>query len=227
MLAGHPKREERQAVMGGRVRVLLADDHPIVREGICRLLERAPDLQLVGEVSNGADALRKARELAPDVLILDMEMPIMTGVEVAQRLRAEGASVRVLALSAHDDTQYILGVLESGAAGYLLKEEAPEAIVAAVRGVARGEEGWLSRRVVEKVMRRAKAEEPARCPLTQRELEVLRWVAKGLTGAGVAEKLGISERTIAYHVENLLRKLEVSNRTEAVVEAIGRGWLDL
>ncbi len=213
--------------MDDRVRVLLADDHPIVREGIRRLLEKAPDLLVVGEVSDGADALRQAKELAPDVLILDMEMPTLTGVEVAQQLRAEGASVRVLALSAYDDTQYIFGVLESGAAGYLLKDEAPEAIVKAVRGIARGEEGWLSRRVTEKVMRRAKVEEAAPCPLTQRELEVLYWAAKGLTATGIAEKLSISERTAGFHMENVLRKLEVSSRTEAVVEAISRGWLNL
>ncbi len=136
------------------IRVVLAEDHPVVREGIRTLLERAPDLVVVAEASDGQEALRLVEEMAPDVLLLDMEMPGLTGVEVARRLQAARSPVRILALSSHDDDQYIFGLLEAGAAGYLLKEEATEAIVAAVRGVARGEVGWLSRPVAQKVMRR-------------------------------------------------------------------------
>ena len=133
------------------IRVLLADDHPVVREGIRRLLEMAPDLVLVAEVGDGEEALRLAQELVPDVLILDMEMPRLSGVEVMRRLRDAGSPVRVLAMSIHTDAELILGFLEAGATGYLLKHDAAESLMAAVRAVARGEEGWLSRRAAEKV----------------------------------------------------------------------------
>lgn len=214
--------------MGGEtIRVLLADDHPVVRDGIRHLLEAAPGVAVTGEAADGGEALRLARELRPDVLLLDMEMPGLSGVEVARQLRDGGLPVRVLALSAYDDPQYIFGVLESGAAGYLLKDEAAESILAAVRGVARGEEGWLSRRVTETLMRRARQDGSEPQLLTRRELEVLRWVAEGLTAAGIARELGITRRTAVFHMENVLRKLGVSNRTQAVVEAIRRGWLRL
>ena len=152
------------------IRVVLAEDHPVVREGIRTLLERALDLVVVAEASDGQEALRLVEEMAPDVLLLDMEMPGLTGVEVARRLQAARSPVRILALSSHDDDQYIFGLLEAGAAGYLLKEEAPEAIVAAVRGVARGEVGWLSRSVAQKVMRRMEGRAEETCPLTERSV---------------------------------------------------------
>jgi DNA-binding NarL/FixJ family response regulator len=129
------------------IRVALADDHQVVRIGVRTMLEKAPDIVVVGEASDGAGALCLVAELAPDILLLDVEMPGMTGIEVARRLQASGSPVRVLALSAYDDAQYIAGLLASGAAGYLTKDEAIELIVDAVRGVARGEQGWLSARV--------------------------------------------------------------------------------
>ena len=129
------------------IRVALADDHQVVRIGVRSILEKAPDIVVVGEANNGMGALRLVAELAPDILLLDIEMPGMTGVEVARYLQANGSPVRVLALSAYDDAQYIAALLASGAAGYLTKDEAMEMIVDAVRGVARGEQGWLSARV--------------------------------------------------------------------------------
>ncbi len=137
-----PRQEEQlRGLEGGdcviTIRVVLADDHAIIRTGIRSLLKKASDIQVVGEASNGVEALRLANELAPDVLLLDMEMPGMSGVEVARQLRAAGSPVHILALSAYDDRHYILGMLASGAAGYLLKDEAPEIIVAAVRRVLR------------------------------------------------------------------------------------------
>ena len=128
-------------------RVVVADDHPTLRLGIRVILERALDISVVGEASDGVQALHLVKELAPDVLLLDMEMPGLTGVEVAQRLKAAGSPVRILALSSYEDKPYVLGLLANGALGYLLKEEAPEKIVAAVRGVARGERHLVSQRV--------------------------------------------------------------------------------
>lgn len=132
-------------------RVVLADDHAAVRLGIRIILERAPDIMVIGEAGNGFDALRLVEELTPDVLLLDMEMPGLKGVEVAQHLKAAGSPVRILALSSYDDKQYILGLLANGALGYLVKEEAPEKIVAAVRGVARGERVWVSQRIAAQI----------------------------------------------------------------------------
>ncbi len=204
------------------IRVVLADGHPVVREGIRGLLKWAPDIVVVAEASDGAEALRLAEELAPDVLLLDVEMPGVTGVEVARRLRAAGSPVRVLALSGYDDEQYVFGLLEAGATGYVLKEEALDTIVEAIRVASRGEL-WLSRRVEEKVVRRAISEEEV--TLTERELDVLRLLANGWTNARIAQELVVSERTVRFHVGNLLEKLGVGNRTEAVVEGIRQGWL--
>jgi two-component system response regulator DegU len=207
------------------IRVVLAEDHPVVREGIRALLERAPDLVVVAEASDGQEALRLIDEMTPDVLLLDMEMPGVTGVEVARRLHANGSPVRILALSSHNDDQYILGLLEAGAAGYLLKEEAPEAIVAAVRGAAQGEAGWLSQSVAQKVMRHLHGAAEETCPLTEREMDVLQLLAKGWTNARIAKELTISERTVGFHVGNLLQKMQADSRTEVVVTAINKGWL--
>jgi DNA-binding NarL/FixJ family response regulator len=132
-------------------RVVLADDHSAVRSGIRRILERAPDIIVVAEASDGLQALRFVEDLFPDVLVLDMEMPGLKGVEVAQHLKAAYSPVQILALSSYDDKQYILGSLANGALGYLLKEEAPERIVDAVRGVARGEGVWISQQVAAKM----------------------------------------------------------------------------
>jgi DNA-binding NarL/FixJ family response regulator len=129
------------------IRVVLADDHIVLRMGIRNLLSRSEEITVIGEAGNGIEALRQVAELQPDVLILDMEMPELDGPEVARRLRAMNSPVRILALSAYNEKHYILSMLEQGAAGYLIKDEAPEVIVEAVRGVARGEQGWLSRKV--------------------------------------------------------------------------------
>lgn len=129
-----------------KVRVVIADDHAIMRVGIRNILSRSSEICVVGEASNGAEAIDLVNELNPDVLILDMEMPIMDGVEVARRLQASNSPVRILVLSAYDDRQYILEMLNMGASGYLIKDEAPEVIVDAVQGISNGEKGWISRK---------------------------------------------------------------------------------
>ncbi len=135
----------------GNTRIVLADDHAGVRAGIRLLLQKVSDIVVIGEASDGIEALRLAQELVPDILVLDMEMPGLNGVEVARRLQAVGSPVRILAVSAYDDKYYILGLFASGAAGYLLKDEAPEILIEAIRGVARGEQGWVSRRVAAQI----------------------------------------------------------------------------
>jgi DNA-binding NarL/FixJ family response regulator len=130
-------------------RVVVAEDHATVRSGIRRMLEKAPDIEVIGEAENGMEALKLVEELTPDVLLLDMEMPVMTGVEVARKLHAQKSPVRILALSAYDDRHYIREMLSSGAAGYLTKDEAPKHIINAVRSIAQGKTGWFSRRISE------------------------------------------------------------------------------
>ncbi len=136
-----------------KIRVVIADDHAIMRVGIRNILSRSKEISVVGEASNGTEAIQLINELNPDVLVLDMEMPVMDGVEVARRLRSDQSPVNILVLSAYDDRQYILEMLNMGAAGYLIKDEAPEVIVDAVQSVARGEKGWISRKAAVRLQR--------------------------------------------------------------------------
>ncbi|HRW05784.1 MAG TPA: response regulator transcription factor [Caldilineaceae bacterium] len=206
-----------------KIRVILADDHPVVRTGICALLERDPEIVIVAEATNGAEVLPLVEEHKPDVLVLDIEMPQLTGVEVARQIKIKKLPVRVLALSAYVDEHYVQKVLQSGAAGYLMKEEAPAMIVDAVRGVARGEEGWMSRRAVAQMNSLVHREENDDA-LTPREQEVLQLVAAGKTNQEIARTLQISESTVEKHVGAIMTKLQVSSRVEAAVQAVRKGW---
>lgn len=202
------------------IRIILADDHPSLREGIRTRLQKEADIEVIGEASSGEQALRLVRELEPDVLLLDMELQGMSGIEVARQLKADEAPVRILALSAHDDEEYIVRLLDSGALGYLTKQEPLETIVRAVRGVARGEEGWLSRDVAAALMRRrrtsaADLHDPARI-LSARERQVLTLLALGRSNQQIADELFITESTVKKHVNNIYFKLDVASRAEAV-----------
>lgn len=203
------------------IRVLLIDDHPTVRTGIRLLLEQAADITVVGESGRGSDALRLAERLMPDVILLDMEMPDKSGVEVAKDLRDAELPVRVLALSAHDDEQYIANLFAQGAAGYLIKEEAPETIVQAVRNVAQGNDRWigpkLAARINPALRQRWRMRDPVQ--LTERETEVLQLLSAGSATAQIAETLQISERTVRFHLSNIYDKLNVSSRSEAIAWA--------
>lgn len=205
-----------------KIRVLLVDDHPVVRAGIRALLRSAADIEVVAEAKSGAEALTKVKELQPEVLLLDMEMPDISGVEVAKKLKAERSSVRVLALSAYDDAQYVKSLLESGAAGYLTKEEAPEMIINAVRGVAHGQEGWVSRRAAATMSAWTREGSPQNNTLTDRENMVLTLIVEGKTNQEIGAKLNISEKTVEKHVGAILAKLHVGSRVEAAVQAIQR-----
>jgi DNA-binding NarL/FixJ family response regulator len=188
--------------------------------GLRVLLEQAPDVQVVSEVGDGSQALAQIEALRPDVAVLDCRLPGQTGVEVAAEVQRRGLPVRVLALSAFSDAPGVQGMLEAGAVGYLLKEEAPGTILAAVRAAARGE-GYFSPPVMAQVAAWARGELPA--GLTERELEVLRLVAQGLTNKEIAQELKVKERTVGFHVGNILSKLDVASRVEAAVWAKDHG----
>lgn len=205
------------------IRVLLVDDHPIIRSGIRMLLERAPDIVVVGETDRGDSVLSLVERLKPDVVLLDMEIHGKSGVQVASDLQEAGAPVRILVLSAYDDDQYISSVLAKGAAGYLTKDQAPEAIIEAVRGVARGEEGWFSRRAAAQIAALARKDiTNSAMDLTEREQEVLEMLAQGWTNTHIAGEMTVSERTVRFHLSNIYDKLGVSSRAEAIAWALRR-----
>lgn len=201
------------------IRVLLADDHPVVREGIRNMVEADPSIQVVGEASGGREALELLSETQPDILLLDMEMPDMSGVEVTRRLHSQKTGVRIIALSAYDDPQYIRSALSNGAAGYLTKDEAPEFILEAIKGVWHGKEGWLSRRVAANMTVWTR-DENDHWGLTEREKQVLHTIVDGKTNQEAGQELGISDKTIEKHLESIYQKLGVSSRVEAAVLAV-------
>jgi NarL family two-component system response regulator LiaR len=205
------------------IKVLLADDHPALRAGIKGMLEQV-DIEVVGEAADGDEALRLAERLVPDVLVLDAVMPGLRAPQVIHRLRETRPDLRVLVLTAYDDNELVFGLLEAGAVGYVLKEEALETIEAAVRAVARGE-SWLSPKMAAKVMKEALGKEEAEeaIPLSERELEVLRLMAKGWSNKRIAEDLSITEGTVKNHVTNIYAKLWVHSRAEAVAWAWQQG----
>ncbi|HEY76583.1 MAG TPA: response regulator transcription factor [Thermoflexia bacterium] len=212
-----------------KIRVLLADDHAVVRQGIRRFLEEAGDIEVVAEAGDGREALRLVEEHRPNVAVLDIRMPEVTGVEATRRIKEQFPEVRVLILTAYDDDPYIFALLQAGADGYVLKTASGDELVQAVRTVHQGKSA-LSPEVATKVVQQAMTGKPSTAsdqvePLTPRELDVLRLAARGLTNRAIGHELGISHRTVQGHLASIYGKLGVNSRTEAVTEALRRGWI--
>src|SRR3990172_11274863 len=201
-------------------RVLIADDHPIVCKGIRNLLDPAVGISVVGEASSGAQTLQMIEDLKPDVVLLDMELPDMNGVEVLKKILESDYTGKILGLSSYDDREYISQLLALGASGYLIKDEVPDTIIEAVRGVARGETGWVSRGVAAKLSHMLQDEETGSKNLTSREMDVLHLVVDGKTNAEIAISLGISAKTVEKHLDSIYRKMGVASRVEAAVMAV-------
>jgi DNA-binding NarL/FixJ family response regulator len=218
---------------GKPVRVLLVDDQSLFREALATLLGVRDDVQVVGEAANGAEALSRAAELAPDVVLMDLRMPVLDGIAATRRLRVEAPQVRVIALTTFDDDEDVFAALRAGAVGYLLKDVSSERLVEALLAAARGE-SVLQPSVAAKVVARfaqlpdgdaAPPPQPLVVPLSERELEVLRLLAKGSSNREIAAELFLAEGTVKNHVTNVLAKLGVRDRTQAALRAGALGLL--
>jgi DNA-binding NarL/FixJ family response regulator len=209
------------------IRVLLADDHTIVREATAEILEHQPDMHVVGQAGTGEEAIELARKLQPDVAVMDIAMPHLNGLEATRRITAECPRCRVLVLTAHEEERTIIQLLQAGAVGYLPKTIGLDELLEAIRAAARGESVLppaVAAVVVRHLAEKEPPEEPAH-PLTDRELEVLRAAAQGLTNYDIAQQLSVSVRTVEAHLTHVYNKLGVSSRTEAVVHAMRQGWI--
>jgi DNA-binding NarL/FixJ family response regulator len=215
--------------MSDSIRILVADDHPVVRDGLVAILGTQPDFEIVGEAASGDEAVGQVKALAPDVLLLDLEMPGTDGVGVLKQLRADAMPVRVVVFTAFDTDERILDAVQAGAQGYLLKGAPREELFNAVR-VVHGGGSLLQPIVASKLLRQVSQERSADATvdaLTARELEVLRLLAQGQQNKEIAADLVISERTVKFHVSSILGKLGAGNRTEAVRIAAQQGLIEL
>ncbi|PRY58230.1 LuxR family two component transcriptional regulator [Knoellia remsis] len=207
-----------------RIRILVVDDHPVVRAGMVALLGEVDGFDVVGEAGNGAEALALAPRLDPDIVLMDLRMPVMDGAEATARLRDQPGAPQVLVLTTYDTDADIVRAVEAGARGYLLKDTAPTALAEAIRRAAAGET-VLAPPVAAKLAERLRA--PAPVELTPRELDVLQAVARGLSNAEVGRELFIGEATVKTHLLRIFAKLEVTDRTGAVTAAYKAGILNL
>ena len=212
-----------------KIKVLLADDHVIVREGTRELVQREPDMNVVAEASNGVEAVELSRLYRPDVIVMDISMPNLNGIEATKQIKKFLPTTAVLILTAYDTDQYIMALLEAGAAGYLLKNVRGTQLIEAIRAVHAGE-SILQPATAKRVLDHLKAqspqteETPAVSNLTEREIEVLKLAAHGVSNKDIAERLFLSNRTVQTHLSNIFRKLNVASRTEAILYGLKRGW---
>ncbi len=213
-----------------KIRIVIADDHAVVREGTRTFLEKEPDMTVVGEAGDGEEAVKLIQKYKPDVAILDIAMPKLSGIEVTRRIKEDQPSIAVLILTAYDNDEYVFALLEAGAAGYLLKDVPRGEIVDAVRAVHEGE-SVLHPSIARKVIQRAivnpgkQAAEKDETELSEREKEIMMLIAKGFSNKEIADTLTISSRTVQGHINKIFHKLNVGSRTEAIFQSVKRGWL--
>jgi len=208
-----------------KIKILLADDHNIVRKGIRQLLESADDLQVMAEAGDGEEAQALIEQHKPDVAVLDIQMPKASGIEVTRWVRSHLPEVGVLILTAYDDDPYVMAVLQAGANGYVLKTGKPEELIQAVRDVYEGKSALdpnITRKLMTDLFRKPEKTVES---LTDRELDVLRLAAKGFTNKAIGVQLSISDRTVQGHLAHIFAKLQANSRTEAVMRAVSMGWI--
>lgn len=213
--------------MSESIRVFVAEDHVVVRAGLVALIATEDGLEVVGQASDGLEAVQKVRECQPDVILMDLGMPKLDGIGAITAIRQEHPKARVLVLTSFIEDEKVFAALKAGALGYLLKESSPDDLLRGIRAVHRGE-SWLHPTIAAKLVRELSAPQaaPLEDPLTERELEVLRLVAQGLANKVIADRLNITERTARTHVSNILEKLHLANRTQATLYAIKKGIVE-
>jgi len=215
-----------------KIKILLAEDHVVVREGTRELIQHEDDMEVVGEAGDGEEAVELATQTHPDVIIMDVNMPKLNGIEATKQIKVKLPSTAILILSAYDNDQYISALLEAGAAGYLLKNIKGKELIDAVRAVHAGE-SVLHPKIARKVLNRLITpgsridSEPAVNVLSERELEVLKLAAKGLNNRDIADQLFLSIRTVQAHLGNIFNKLDVGSRTEAILVGLKKGWFSV
>lgn len=220
--------------MAKNIKILIVDDHRIVREGLSAILETKDEIQIVGEAGDGGEAVEKARALLPDVIIMDVSMPGMTGVEATRLIKREFPHIGIIALTMYEDQQHIFDLVRAGATGYLLKDSDSTEILAAIRAISKGE-SLIHPSVASKILAefsllaegKGKKRSFLEHDLTEREITVLRLVADGKTNKEIANVLDLSEKTVKNHVRNIFHKLQVYDRTQAAILAIRKGIIDL
>jgi two-component system nitrate/nitrite response regulator NarL len=230
-LAGAQAREGKTPTTKMRIKVLLVDDHPVVRKGISACLARHDHLQVIGEAADGHEAVKKARELAPDIMLMDIDMPHMNGLAVTELVRKEFPRIKILILSMHSNTEYVLRIIQSGAHGYVLKEAATEELVRAINIVHGGEAFFspeVARVALNQFVRGSSGGGPAPgATLTTREREVLVQIAEGLSNKEIANHLGVGVRTVETHRERIMRKLDIHSVAGLTKYAISKGLVTL
>ncbi len=212
-----------------RIRVMLVDDHALIREGLRAMLAKEQDIVVVGEAADGLDAIKQARELTPDVIVMDNGLPGMTGTEVTRMLTTTAPSVKVLALTMYEDSESVFAMLKAGAKGYILKQSAVQDVADAIRSVQRGQSALdpsVARQVIDQVSRRDTPTHPDD-ELTPRERSILQLVAEGRTSREIGKQLGLSARTVDNYRAHILEKLQARNRVEAITVALRRGWIQV
>lgn len=211
------------------IRILIADDHPVVRKGMRAMLETEPDLEVIGEAKNGAEAVEQYRQMAPDVVLMDLVMPGVDGIEAIQQIRAADPRARIMVLTSFTSDEKVFAAIRAGAAGYMLKDSDPDDLLRAIHQVYRGESS-LHPAIAHKVL--AELAHPAESKpqvetLTEREKEVLSYIAQGMNNNQIAEKLVVSRATVHSHVNRILTKLQLDSRTQAALYAVRSGYLTI